>query len=351
MLEKLKPYRFSNYQPTFDDIESLTTLELVSKLHDYINNVIDEVNNNSEKVDECYNTLMNNLAETIGTAVRELEENRELDPVILNALNRNLTHVDAIATEIIDCRGNVSTLRNSMNNTFNQIKSNLSSISNQNTSAIRELNRSFDTKVRKLLPLTGGVWRNWKEIRTLKHKKQCVVEEVTDEYITIKCSTGSFYRRLRFNINTAKTVCYTITRLQNYGLDSNSIMGTRSIPTFKSLYIDGKRYMDLSTLCTVGFTFEHLLINFDNACSNGTCVKTLSITSDGFTVCETYPDNAEELSRNQYVEFLDSSYINVLATHSDRKVFVMTDEGVKTFTQRLYKRGNTVTREFDFRSI
>lgn len=124
-LKPLPPIALTNLQPAFYDVESVTAIEMVSKLYSYLqelvndyNSFVTEVNNNIDAFEkgitkdfECFKKCiiktMNDYIETIDTKINLQDLNisnkfEEQDQVITDAVNYMKNNIIQTATNIIN---------------------------------------------------------------------------------------------------------------------------------------------------------------------------------------------------------------------------------------------------------
>lgn len=348
MIEKLKDLKFCNWQPTFDDIESLTTLEMVAKLYSKLNEIITETNNFEKTIDgkvefvddsikEMYEILRNNLVSALHDLLEEIKGDGTLSTEILNVFNETLSKV----REHDEKLGLHDTKIEQLENEFTELSNELEIVRNNFTSGM----------FRKFMGLTGSVWNLWKQVKNINERSVCKVTEIDGNGCTITCGASPNQRKLRFYFDITNSACYTVTRLQNCRIDYRSTTVAVGLPEFVTLRIDGKTYDNIAPLKEVGFTFNQMFlkIRYEIEGSVTYCTKILVINADEYDMMEVVPASAGGYTSD--VGFITGDLINQVARLGQTRVFVMTDEGTKIFYESYEQHGNAVTRRFKFRGL
>ena len=223
---------------------------------------------------------------------------------------------------------------------------------------------ALDVLRRKVLAMSGGLYylnkrhdATDKELKAVRDGLKCIVSAVvestdssTAEAIDIKC--GVYGITLRLRIEEGGSYSYRIRSINNINLDLNSMytsIGSGRQAVLREINIDNEVYEDFSALKTVGFEFRRLCLIYEaegtytptgGTATPFTCLTTLCITPDGFTLMETVSDEGAVGKLPLGHISNASGAVKVKAEHGRRMVF-----GVSTLMEPPYP--NTYIEEIE----
>ena len=216
---------------------------------------------------------------------------------------------------------------------------------------------TLDALKRKVLAISGGLYNINKTLNRWLRGGVCTVSSVieptdssTAEAIGIRC--GVYGITLRLRIEAGGSYSYRIQCINDINIDLNSAytsIGSGRQAVLREINIDNEVHEDFSALKTVGFEFRRLCLIYEaesaytpegGTATPFTCLTTLCITPDGFSIMETVSDEgaAGKLPAGHISNA--NGAVKVKAEHGRRMVF-----GVSTRTEPPYP--NTYIEEIE----
>lgn len=234
---------------------------------------------------------------------------------------------------------------------------------------INGVDRSYKFKAlrRKVLGITGGLYNHNKRLKAIEQDTNCAVTEVvtptetnTMEYVRIRCGQSGF--KLALRLDADQTNMYRITSIDSLSFSQSSVYanmgGARNVTQLKEINIDNHVHEDFSALKVEGFTFKRLCLIYESTGTHAskpfTCLTTLYITPDGFTVLETVDEAAAGALPKGFIKDT-KGYVKEKATHGKRMIFGFSGKAEppyhNTYVETIENDGCTSMRRFSFEGV